>query len=259
MRILLTRPDRQSDPLAGQLRALGHEPIAFPVIEVCPLADLSALDEALCASGRYAWVIFTSANAVEVFFDRLAAKFPLSSFPSADAPELRVAAIGPATASALRRRGVEPAFVPRAALAEAILPGLGSVAGLRVLLPQAEIARPSLAEAIARVGGIVDAVPIYQTLPTAPDPRALAVLAEGVDAVTFTSPSTVENFTIVARRAGFDPAHLPGDPFFACIGPITRQAAEGTGLPNLRMADEHTAEGLIRLISGLGTATYTRR
>lgn len=250
MKILITRPRSQPGALAAQLRSLGLEPVNFPVIEIRPLADLTILDQALRSLSHYAWVIFTSANAVDIFFDRLPGHL-LASFsphPSADAHAVRVAAIGPKTAAALRSHGVEPAFVPAEAVAEAILPGLGAVIGARLLLPQAEIARPTLAEAITQAGGIVDAIAIYQTLPADPGPDALAALVYGVDAVTFTSPSTVKNFVAIVQRAGLDPVRLPGNPFFICIGPVTQQAAAAAGLTKLTMAAEHTAEGLVHAI-----------
>jgi uroporphyrinogen III methyltransferase/synthase len=162
-----------------------------------------------------------------------------------------VAAIGPKTAEALRARGIQPDFVPDEYVAEAILPGLGDVRGKSILLPRAEIARKALPEAITAAGGIPHEIPVYQTLPAQPDPEGLAALRAGVEIVTLTSPSTVQSFLALARQNGLDPLHLPGNPLFACIGPITEQAAREEGLVNIMVAKEYTTEGLTEIIRHL--------
>jgi uroporphyrinogen-III synthase len=120
-----------------------------------------------------------------------------------------------------------------------------------VLLPRAEIARQALPEAISEAGGIAHEIAVYRTLPVEPEPDGLLALRAGVKVVTLTSPSTVQNFVGIARRAGLDPLALPGNPVYACIGPITEQAARAESLPNRIMADEYTTEGLIRVIQTL--------
>jgi uroporphyrinogen-III synthase len=117
-----------------------------------------------------------------------------------------------------------------------------------VLLPRAEIARKALPEAIVAAGGVAHEIAVYQTLPAEPDPDGLAALRSGVDALTFTSPSTVENFVELARRAGLDPLRLPGDPQIACIGPITQKAAEEAGFVDVLVAEEYTSEGIVDLL-----------
>ncbi len=237
-RILVTRPRRQADGLLDGLRVAGFEPVCFPVIEIRPVEDNSALDEALRHLDRYEWIVFTSVNGVEVVFDRLAegAKLP------------RVAAIGPKTAEALRERGVTPEFTPEEYVAEAILPGLGDVRGKRVLLPRAEIARKALPEAIRAAGGEADEIAVYRTLPAQPDAAGLEALKSGLDWITFTSPSTVENFIEVVRGEGLDPLRLPGNPRIACIGPITERAAREAGFEVAVVAKDYTTEGLVEAV-----------
>jgi uroporphyrinogen-III synthase len=123
--------------------------------------------------------------------------------------------------------------------------------GKWVLLPRAEIARKALPEAICEAGGIPHEIAVYKTLPAQPSPEGLAALKSGVDVVTLTSPSTVQNFITIARQNGLDPLKLPGDPLFACIGPITEQAAREEGLVNLVTAKEYTTEGLVEAIRSL--------
>jgi len=244
-RILITRPRAQADPFAVKLRSAGFEPIFFPVIEIRPIEDNPALERALAKLECYDWVVFTSVNAVEVVFDN-------PGMPKRDQGiGVRVAAIGPKTAEALQARGVTPDFVPDEYVAESILPGLGDLRGKWILLPRAEIARKALPEAIAEAGGIPHEIAVYQTLPVRPDPAGLAALRSGVEIVTLTSPSTVQNFAVIARQNGLDPLRLPGNPVFACIGPITEEAARGEGLENIVVAREYTTEGLIDVISRL--------
>ena len=243
-RILITRPRAQADDFAEKLRLAGFEPIFFPVIEIQPIENNVALERALGKLDCYDWLVFTSANAVEVVFDVIASQGAARS----DIPP-RFAAIGPKTAEALEARGVTPAFVPDEYVAESILPGLGDLRGKWVLLPRAEIARKALPEAICEAGGIAHEIAVYKTLPVQPSLEGLEALRAGVDIVTLTSPSTVQNFAAITRQHGLDPLALPGNPLFACIGPITAQAAREEGLVNLVTAKEYTTEGLIEVIS----------
>ncbi|HKY56012.1 MAG TPA: uroporphyrinogen-III synthase [Anaerolineales bacterium] len=254
----MTRPRAQAEDFAEKLRTVGFEPIFFPVIEIHPIKDNVALSKALEQLSCYEWVVFTSVNAVDVVFDVIATngkQFPFEAkglLPvgrSGTSP--KIAAIGPKTAQALQARGVTADFVPEEYVAEAILPGLGELRGKWVLLPRAEIARKALAEAITIAGGIAHEIAVYKTLPAKPDLEGLNALKSGVDVVTLTSPSTVQNFVAIVKQCGLDPMHLPNDPVFACIGPITEQAAKEAGLRHLVVAKEYTTEGLIKVISNL--------
>jgi uroporphyrinogen-III synthase len=243
-RILITRPRAQAHDFAEALRKAGFEPIYFPVIEIQPIENNVALERAVAKLECYDWLVFTSVNAVDLVFDALAKRgFSRGSFP------FKVAAIGPKTAEALQARGTTPDFVPDEYVAEAILPGLGDLRGKWVLLPRAEIARKALPEAICEAGGIAHEIAVYKTLLTEPSQEGLAALRSGVDVITLTSPSTVQNFIAIARQNELDPLALPGNPLFACIGPITEQAAREEGLINWVTAKEYTIEGLIDVIN----------
>lgn len=246
MKVLITRPRLQADSFAAALEGAGFQPVFFPVIEIRPFEENVALDRAIEKLNCYDWIVFTSVNGVEIFFER--AGYP-SPFGRGNKGEgVKVAAIGPKTAAALQARGVTPDFVPDEYVAEAILPGLGDLRGRWVLLPRAETARKALPEAIVEAGGAVHEIAVYQTVRAQPAEEWLAALRSGVDAVTFTSPSTVENFVKLARQSGLDPLHLPGEPKIACIGPITQQAAEEAGFTNVLVAEEYTTEGLVDLL-----------
>ncbi len=205
-RILVTRPRAQADEFAGKLRSAGFEPVFFPVIEIKPVEDNIALERALSKLSCYEWIVFTSVNAVEVVFGNY------SRLIFADGVGTRFAAIGPKTAGSLKAHGIEPHFVPEEYVAEAILPGLGDLIGKWVLLPRAEIARKALPEAIFQAGGIPHEITVYKTLPSQPDADGLDALRSGVDVITLTSPSTVENFIAIAEKNGLDPLHLPNNP-----------------------------------------------
>ena len=238
-RILMTRPRAQAAEFADKLTSAGFEPIFFPVIQIRSIEDNPALEKALLKLSCYDWVVFTSVNAVDVLFER--------HTPLLLQPELGVkfAAIGPRTAEALRRRGVTADFVPEEYVAESILPGLGNLRKKWVLLPRAEIARKALPEAIAEAGGIPHEIAVYKTLPVHPDPEGLAALRAGVDWITFTSPSTAQNFTEILRREKLNPFQLAGAPKIACIGPITERAAREEGFAVDLVAKKYTTDGLV--------------
>jgi uroporphyrinogen-III synthase len=262
-RILVTRPRAQAADLCDKLAALGAEPIQFPTIEIAPLDDYTALDRAiveLCHSGPsasggereasrsrevetlrsvqgdrpYQWVIFTSANGVSAFWQRL----EVARKDSNALDDIRVAAIGPATARALEKRGIAAQFIPDEYVAEAIVEGIGDVRGQRILLPRADIAREALAVELKQCGALVEEIVAYRTLPAAPDPHGLAELRRGVDVITFTSSSTARNFVALVERKTFGAA-------VACIGPITARTVRELGLPVNVMATEYTMDGLV--------------
>jgi uroporphyrinogen-III synthase len=248
-RILITRPRAQANDFAEKLQKAGFEPIYFPVIEIRPIENNVALEQAVAKLECYDWLVFTSVNAVDLVFDAIVKSgVSRSNFPA------KVAAIGPKTAMVLKARGITPDFVPKEYVAEAILPGLGDLRGKWVLLPRAEIARKALPEAICEAGGIAHEIAVYKTLPAEPSPEGLAALKSGVDVITLTSPSTVQNFIAITRQNRLDPINLPGNPLFACIGPITEQSAREEGLVHLTTAREYTTEGLIDVINHVETS-----
>jgi len=241
-RILITRPRSQANDLYDLLKAEGAEAILFPTIEISPLEDTTKLDKAFndLAAGGYNWVIFTSVNGVSACQAYLQ-KAGRGVVDQVFAPA-RVAAIGPATAQSLQALGIHVDFVPQEYVAERILDGLGDLAGQRILLPRAEIARPALAEALLASGALVDEIPVYHTLQPAPDPAGLAALRQGVDVITFTSSSTVRNFVSLAGIDKVGPAKV------ACIGPITAKTARELGLPVHVVANEYTIPGLVQAL-----------
>jgi uroporphyrinogen III methyltransferase/synthase len=241
-RVLITRTRRQAGNLARLLADEGAIPVELPSIEIEPIEDREAVDAAIetLQAGGYAWAAFTSANAVELFFEQLAERgLDARAFSGA-----RIAAIGPATAQSLAVRGLRADAVPDEYVAEAVVEALrGQIApGDRVLLPRAESARAELVRGLEAMGAAVDEIPIYRAaVPSEASPEVLAELRAGrIDVVTFTSSSTVRNLLAMLG----DPSALER-PLIACIGPITAQTALELGLRVDVVAEEYTVEGLV--------------
>ncbi|PWH18230.1 MAG: uroporphyrinogen-III synthase [Ardenticatenia bacterium] len=244
LRVVITRPETQSETLYERLCRAGAVPILFPVITIAPPEPGGALDHAIRRLSEYDWIIFTSVNGVQQFRTRLANLREVSVAQLQGIPGFngKVAAIGPKTAEALHRSGVTVHAVPSEYRAEAILDVLGGVQGMRILLPRADIARAELAVGLRERGAVVDEVAAYRTLPTTPPPHAFEQLRQGVDVVIFTSSSTVRHFVTLTRGIDY------GDPAIACIGPVTAETARQSGLHVDIVAEEYTVDGLFRAL-----------
>ncbi len=250
-RILVTRAREQASGFMARLSDLGAECIQFPTIRVVPPENWGPLDEAIRNLGAYGWILFTSVNGVRFFFERLEA----GEKDARDLSGARVGAIGPATADALRRRGIRPDLVPPEYRAESIVEALGREAldGVRVLLPRAEKAREILPRELGRRGAMVDVVPAYRTVrPDHDTTRVRAMLERGeIDLITFTSSSTVTNFSDMFAE---DPASMRNwmkRTAVACIGPITAKTAEEQGFSVDVIPPAYTIDSLTQAVLGL--------
>lgn len=243
-RVLVTRSRHQASILSQLLAQQGAEPIEMPVIEIEAIPDSHELDKALTELPDYAWLIFTSVNGVEAFFDRLLKR-------GLDARELkgiRTCAIGPATVKALEQHGILVDYMPQEYVSESIIEGFADmdIQGKRILLPRAEKSRPELVEGLSRLGAQVNEVPLYRTVqPSETPPRAKQMLIDGeVDITTFTSSSTVHN---LISSLGNEWQSV-NNTMIACIGPITADTASNAGLEVYVIAREHTIPGLVQAI-----------
>ena len=244
-RVLITRTRRQASNLARLLADEGAIPVELPSIEIEPIEDREAVETAVekLRFGDYAWAGFTSANAVELFFEHLAERaLDARAFAGA-----RIFAIGPATAAALAERGLRADVVPAEYVAEAVVEAMAPRVrpGDRVLLPRAESARAELVRGLEALGATVDEVPIYRAaVPSEASPEVLADLRSGkIDVATFTASSTVRN--LVAMLGDASALTSEKRPLIACIGPITAETAHELGLTVDVMASEYTVEGLV--------------
>jgi uroporphyrinogen III methyltransferase/synthase len=244
-RILVTRAREQASGLSERLRELGAEPVEFPVIRIAPMTDHAEIDAALggLGSAAYAWVVFTSANGVRFFRERLEALgMDARVFASA-----RVAAIGPATAAALQEMGIRADFVPSRFVAESVAEEWPDreMAGKRVLIPRAKEARELLPDRLREMGARVDVVTAYETVrdASAADEVRHQLLDGEIDAVTFTSSSTVSNFVEAIGRQAVEEALR--SVVVACIGPITADTARGLSIEPTIVAGEFTIPGIV--------------
>lgn len=249
--VVVTRAEHQSPALTARLRDLGARVVEVPTIAIAPPADGGAALAAAAtklAGGGYEWAVFTSVNAVDRFFAHVPDTRAVAG--------TRVAAVGPATAEALRRFRVVADLVPSQSRAEGLLarfpspggegPGEGRP-GAAVLVPQADIARPELVAGLAEKGWPVEAVEAYRTVPVAVSPELLAAAARA-DAICFASPSAVTSYL---DQAGAAAAAVP--PVVACIGPVTAATARKRGLEVVAEASEHTLDGLLEaIVNALG-------
>jgi uroporphyrinogen-III synthase len=247
LRIVVTRARDQAAELADRLTSLGAIVIALPAIEVVPVSP-AALDEALDHLELYDWILFTSANAVDIFFDRMSARGGRIGGDSGP----RTGAIGRATAERVRRRGGAVDYVPEEAVAESLLSGLVElgVSGNRILMPRARVARDILPEGLRSAGASVDVVAVYETRMPEPAGDAIQQLMTGeVDCFTFASQSSVRNTLEMLGGT------LPHGAKVACIGPVTADAARAMGLQVDILATEYSLTGLVdALVTHLGVS-----
>jgi uroporphyrinogen III methyltransferase/synthase len=244
--VIVTRTRDQAAALAEPLETLGAEVVAFPVIEIAPPQDWAPVDEAARRIEDYDWVVFTSANAVAEFLNRASAV--TGDDPVHVLAKPWVAAVGKSTARTLELVGVQVDLVPEDAHAEGLAVAfdeLGAGPGWKVLIPRAEHAREVLPEALRTAGADVDVVTVYRTVAAEPDPAVVERLrGGGIDAVTFTSGSTVRHFVDRLTDAGLDPAAQMERLVVASIGPVTTSALEKRGFAADVEAAEATVESL---------------
>jgi len=246
--IAITRPPEQAPELAALLECAGARVTLLSSIAIAPLDDTAALDDALRRMSAFDWIVLTSVNGVAAVSARLAAL----GLDWAGRGQARVAVIGPATARALEAQGVTPDLIPDEYVAEGILEGLGAVAGTRVLLLRADIARRSLAEGLRARGATVEEVTAYRTVERPVETHTLRALLEAdrPDAITFTSSSTVRGLLKSIPTGGADPHDALAGIALACIGPITAGTLREHGLEPVLVADEYTVPGLMRALAG---------
>lgn len=227
------------------LEAVGASVLELPAIEIRPRFS-KELDRALYDLETFDWLIFTSANAVVIFFDELLRVRPDVARLGFKKP--RVCAIGPATAQKIQDFGQTVSLVPTVFQAEGVLEELlrtngGSVQGVKVLLPRAAKARPLLPDELRRHGALVELIPVYDTvIPDGEGPAVADVLARKPDLICFTSSSTVNHFMQMAGEADLRRQAC------AAIGPITAATASDHGLQVVVQPSEWTVPALVKAI-----------
>ncbi len=248
------RARHQASALSSGLRKQGAEVIEIPFIEIRPSRSYKPLDSGLKDLPTYDWLVLTSVNGVEAFWDRLKKKH----LAKKHLKHLKIAAIGPATKKAIETYGLKVHVVPKEYVAESVVKSLRKdIAGKRVLLARARVARDVIPRELRNLGAQVDVVEAYETVvPRSSRTRLLAVLRNPKrrpHVITFTSSSTVRNFLQLLgknewRGPALSDSRRGPRPRFASIGPVTSSTLRELGLPVDIEAKQYTIAGLIQAV-----------
>lgn len=240
-RVVVTRSVAQSTEMAKHLTNYGAVPVLYPCIEIIAPESTKELDSALlkAADHAYEWLVVTSANTVEAITARLNSLGIILG-------DLRIAAIGPKSADSVREHlGVKAHFVAHKYEAEALVDEMEVTSGQRVLLPQSERARPILFEKLTQKGAVVSAVVAYRTVMGEGGDDVPSLLMSGqIDAITFTSASTVHYFLARMENEGDGMADLEGI-CLAAIGPVTADALQEFSLSATLIPTHYTVPALV--------------
>jgi uroporphyrinogen III methyltransferase / synthase len=250
-RIIVTRAKGQAEALSARLHSLGADVIELPTIEIRPAANYAPLDRALSSLPCYDWLIFTSANGVRFFLERL-------DRSAADLRSLRarICAIGPATRAAVQALHLKVDLMGKDYVAEGLLDAFQShdLSGKRILLPRAAVARDLVPAELTRRGAQVDVVEAYRTvIPEEAASHAAEIfrVPRKPDCITFTSSSTVQNFVTAAGIQSLKQVKV------ASIGPITSQTARSLGIEVAAEANPYTIDGLVEGILNMFPELYS--
>ena len=246
-RVVNTRARGQADALTSRLKALGAEVIEMPTIEIQPASDYGPLNRAIDELSSYDWLIFTSANGVRFFLERLDA-----SDVDLRALRAKICAIGPATRAAVEGLHLKVDLMGREYVAEGLVNAFAAhdLAGRRILLPRAAVARDLVPVELTRRGAHVDVVEAYRTLaPEGAAARAAEIFGgdRKPDCITFTSSSTVQNFVAIAGADAVVGVQV------VSIGPVTTATAHELGVATHAQAAVFTVDGLVAAVLGLYT------
>ena len=254
-RVLVTRDQQQSRGLAGLLEAAGAEAICVPTVRIAPPDCWSGLDREIAALTGTDYLILTSVNGVTAFFERLAA----AGLDSRALHGVQIVAVGPKTAAGLTVHGLKADLIPRRFQAEGILDLLRQrdLKGRRILYPRSSLARDLLGDALRRAGARVEAPVAYRTEPAPEEAVRLRQLLETdqLDAVTFTSASTVDNCLALLDAEG---RQRLGQLVIAAIGPLTAAALKAQGMTAGVEAAEASCESLVSALADAFRTAHER-
>ncbi|WP_027409489.1 uroporphyrinogen-III synthase [Anoxybacteroides tepidamans] len=237
-KVLVTRGKEQAQEFSDRLRQAGACPLEIPLISVSAVADKEKVNKYLRDLSRYNWIVFTSANGVRFFFSFMK---EVRSLP-------KIAVVGRKTAAALEKRGIHPDIIPDEFVAEGLAEAMKPIIEPhdRILLVKGNLARPALKEELLCLGADVDDLVVYETNINESGKEQLLDLLKkkAIDVITFTSSSTVHSF--MRMLEGTDLLSLVQRCVIACIGPITKQAAEQAGLSVHICPDQYTIDDMIK-------------
>src|SRR5262245_24454291 len=232
--ILVTRAASQSAELRSRLEDLGARVIECPTIQIVPPTTWKPVDDAIRRLHTYQWLLFTSANAVEQFMDRMHAR----------RPTIPIAVVGAATASKLAEWNLTPSLMPKEFRAEGLLEAFPeNLVGTRILFPRAEVARELLPDELRRRGAVVEVLTVYRTVKAFAGNIGEILQSERIDCIVFTSPSTIPEGLHT----------VPNGTALAVIGPVTREAAQLLGLKPDIVPLQSTVPALVDAITSYFT------
>jgi uroporphyrinogen-III synthase len=247
--IVVTRAAGQSSQFSYSLQNFGAKVIEMPTIEIVAPSNWAELDRAIATLTEFDWLILTSTNAVDYFFERLASQLQDVRGLAA----IKIAVVGEKTAQRLRQRGLQPDFIPPEFVADAMVVNFPeSVEGKKILFPRVETGgRDVLVRAFSDRGAIVTEVAAYQSIcPKIPDAKAIAAIQDhSVHLITFASSKTVKHFCELLQKAiGDNWTEYLNTLKFASIGPQTSKTCRALlGRVEIE-ASEFTLDGLIKAI-----------
>jgi uroporphyrinogen III methyltransferase/synthase len=246
-RIVITRPGAQADSFAERITELGGVPVRFPTIEIIKEKNLDKLYKAFENISGFDWVIFTSVNAVDIFFDELEGQ----GLDARVLKGIKICSIGPNTDKKLRQRGGYSSIVPNKYCANGIIDALKEKLqpGGKVLLPRARGAGNILSEGLSSLGAEVEEIWIYKSaVPSVIENRSVQKIINGdVDVITFTSSSTVINFVDIIGKENIK--KIASATHIACIGPVTSDTARSSGFTVNIEAEQYTIDGLLEAMA----------
>lgn len=223
-KVLVTRPRASSGTLVKKLYQLGAEPVEFPCIEVTPIPENKRLHQVCDRLGEFAWILFTSKNGVEIFFEQIYSR----GLDARALANIRAGAVGSQTGNALRQAGIIPDFIPEVFDGRQLAEGVADMVGKneKVLVFEAEIAGDDVAEVFSGKKIFFEKIPLYRTNFTAENSSHIkAMINSGeLEYVTFTSASTVDGFIAAMGDTGLQGLTS------VCIGEQTARAAEKNGI-----------------------------
>lgn len=243
--VLITRTEQGNETERQKLESLGAKVVELPTIEIQPPSSWSSIDRAMNEIDEFDWIIFTSANGVRMFFERLGQVSGKSQLNA------KFACVGPSTKAELEGHGISASFVPEEFLTEKLGEQLSrnfSLKGKKILLARAEVASSGIRRTLENAGAVVIEAPVYRTLPKKNDLDE--GFLSGVTDITLTSPSTVEGLL-----ASISPEEINSMKIRVhCIGPVTAKRAIELGLKLDSTANVHTVEGLTMNLASGGKA-----
>ncbi len=238
-KILVTRPAAQAKALIEQLESKNAKVICIPTIAIEPITDYTEIDRKISELSNYDWLIFTSANGVFYFFQRL-------QYLDGAITDTKIAVVGEKTAKKVQQFGYKVDAMPEKYVAENILEELGEVKNKKILMPVGNIARQELQTLLRKNNAQIDELVMYNTVnKKLTQEERKSIFESGIDYLTFMSPSAALSFATSIGEENMNQINAQ----VVCIGPKTAEGVKDLGFKNILIAEKHTTEGIVKTIT----------